>query len=201
MLQGSWGGAGTKKVAPKPHLVKKVAGIDPSSRADYKKAHVIISEKRDKKAAKYLVKDLPYPYTSKAQFERSMEVPLGTEWNTRLGFQRATLPKVVTKVRVACSDWAESLVLTRAYDRWGNSSLRSKSNTIELQMCPTVHHLIFYHTLMLEITHVHHRIAFLYLHRTIMTFPSLAQYNALPMTFQPFALTHVSSNSPTSRFT
>ncbi|RPD64660.1 Utp14-domain-containing protein [Lentinus tigrinus ALCF2SS1-7] len=95
---GSWGGAGTKKAAPKPHLVKKVAGIDPTSRADYKKAHVIISEKRDKKAAKYLVKDLPYPYTSKAQFERSMEVPLGTEWNTRLGFQRATLPKVVTKM-------------------------------------------------------------------------------------------------------
>ena len=73
--------------------------MDPASRADYKKAHVIISEKRDKKAARYLVKDLPYPYTSRAQFERSMEVPLGTEWNTRLGFQRATLPKVVTKVR------------------------------------------------------------------------------------------------------
>ena len=100
ITQGSWGGAGTKKAAPKPHLVKKVAGIDPKSRADYKKAHVIISEKRDKKAAKYLVKDLPYPYTSKAQFERCMEVPLGTEWNTRLGFQRATLPKVVTKVRL-----------------------------------------------------------------------------------------------------
>ncbi|KAI0713127.1 Utp14 protein-domain-containing protein [Cerioporus squamosus] len=95
---GSWGGAGAKKAPPKPHLIKKVAGVDPTSRADYKKAHVIISEKRDKKAAKYLVKDLPYPYTSRAQFERSMEVPLGTEWNTRLGFQRATLPKVVTKM-------------------------------------------------------------------------------------------------------
>ncbi|KAI0654444.1 Utp14 protein-domain-containing protein [Cubamyces menziesii] len=95
---GSWGGKGAKKAPPKPHLVKKVAGVDPTARADYKKAHVIISEKRDKKAAKYLVKDLPYPYTSKAQFERSMEVPLGTEWNTRLGFQRATLPKVVTKM-------------------------------------------------------------------------------------------------------
>ncbi|KAI0334039.1 Utp14-domain-containing protein [Cubamyces sp. BRFM 1775] len=95
---GSWGGKGAKKAPPKPHLVKKVAGVDPAARADYKKAHVIISEKRDKKAAKYQVKDLPYPYTSKAQFERSMEVPLGTEWNTRLGFQRATLPKVVTKM-------------------------------------------------------------------------------------------------------
>lgn len=80
--------------------MKKLAGVDPTTRADYKKAHVIISEKRDKKAARYQVRDLPYPYTSRAQFERSMEVPLGTEWNTRVGFQRATLPKVVTKVRL-----------------------------------------------------------------------------------------------------
>jgi hypothetical protein len=45
------------------------------------------------------VKDLPYPYTSKAQFERAMERPLGVEWNTRVAFQRGTLPKVVKKVR------------------------------------------------------------------------------------------------------
>lgn len=28
-----------------------------------------------------------------------MEVPLGSEWNTRVGFQRGTLPRVVKKVR------------------------------------------------------------------------------------------------------
>lgn len=72
--------------------------MDPKSRADYNKANVIISEKRDKKASKYMVKDLPYPYTSKAQFERRMEQPLGVEWNTRVGFQRGTLPKVTKKV-------------------------------------------------------------------------------------------------------
>ncbi|PCH34293.1 Utp14-domain-containing protein [Wolfiporia cocos MD-104 SS10] len=94
---GSWGGRGTKTAPPKPHLIKKVAGSDPTTRADYKKPHVIISEKRDKKAAKYLVKDLPFPYTSKAQYERSLETPIGIEWNTRIGFQRATLPKVVKK--------------------------------------------------------------------------------------------------------
>jgi Utp14 protein len=60
---------------------------------------VIISEKRDKKAAKYLTKDLPYPYTSKAQFERTLEMPIGKEWNTRIATQRATLPKVTKKVR------------------------------------------------------------------------------------------------------
>ncbi|KAJ3500660.1 hypothetical protein NLJ89_g9696 [Agrocybe chaxingu] len=94
---GSWGGQGTKRAPPKPQRIKKIAGIDPTTRADYGKKHIIISEKRDKKAAKYLVKDLPYPYTSKAQFERAMEQPLGVEWNTRVGFQRGTLPRVVKK--------------------------------------------------------------------------------------------------------
>jgi len=95
---GAWGGQGTRKAPPKPHLMKKVAGIIPQSRADFGKAHVIISEKRDKKAAKFLVQDLPYPYTSKAQFERSLENPLGKEWNTRIATQRATLPKVTKKM-------------------------------------------------------------------------------------------------------
>ncbi|KAF5352803.1 hypothetical protein D9756_006229 [Leucocoprinus leucothites] len=94
---GSWGGQGTKRAPPKPERIKKIAGIDPKSRADYNKKNVIISEKRDKKAAKYLVKDLPYPYTSRAQFEQAMEQPLGKEWNTRVGFQRGTLPRVVKK--------------------------------------------------------------------------------------------------------
>jgi len=86
-----------KKAPPKPFLVKKISGIEPRSRQDCGKAHVIISEKRDKKAAKYTIKDLPYPYTSKAQYERSLQTPIGTEWNTRLGFQRGTLPRVTKK--------------------------------------------------------------------------------------------------------
>jgi U3 small nucleolar RNA-associated protein 14 len=110
---------GTKKQAPKPHLIKRVAGVDPKSRADFGKANVIISEKRDKKAAKYLVKDLPYPYTSQAQFERSMDTPLGIEWNTRVGFQRGTLPRIVKKVSPI---WLTTIhcVLTSPH-RWGLS--------------------------------------------------------------------------------
>jgi len=97
---GAWGGAGLRKKASKPHLIKKVAGVDPKSRADYGKNHVVISERSDKKAAKYLTTDLPYPYTSKAQYERSLATPIGTEWSTRLAFQRATLPKVTKKMGV-----------------------------------------------------------------------------------------------------
>lgn len=68
------------------------------SRRDSGKSHVIISEKKDVKAAKYQVQDIPFPYTSRAQYERSLEAPLGTEWNTRLGHQKAILPRVSTKV-------------------------------------------------------------------------------------------------------
>ena len=99
LLQGSWGGVGLTKPPPKPERIKHFPGIDPSKRQDAGKSHVIISEKKDKKAEKYLVKDLPFPYTSKAQFERRMEVPLGVEWNTRKGFQRGTMPRVTKKVR------------------------------------------------------------------------------------------------------
>ncbi|KAH7334553.1 Utp14 protein-domain-containing protein [Rhizoctonia solani] len=95
---GSWGGRGTKKQAPRPNLIKKIAGVDASKRADAGKKNIIISEKKDKKAAKYLVKDLPYPYTSKEQFARSMATPIGTEWNTRVAHQRAVLPRVVKKM-------------------------------------------------------------------------------------------------------
>ncbi|KDN40574.1 hypothetical protein RSAG8_08046, partial [Rhizoctonia solani AG-8 WAC10335] len=95
---GSWGGRGTKKQALRPNFIKKVAGVDASKRADAGKKNVIISEKKDKKAAKYLVKDLPYPYTSKEQFARSMATPIGTEWNTRVAHQRAVLPRVVKKM-------------------------------------------------------------------------------------------------------
>ncbi|KAF9503812.1 hypothetical protein BS47DRAFT_1402036 [Hydnum rufescens UP504] len=74
---GSWGGRGTKKSQPKPHLIKK---------------------RKDKKAGRYMVKDLPHPYTTKAQFELSLEMPIGSEWNTRMGFQKSTLPKVIKKM-------------------------------------------------------------------------------------------------------
>ena len=97
VLQGAWGGHGSKKAKPKPHLIKKIAGVDPTKRADAGKAHVIISEKKDKKASKYLVKDLPYPYTSRAQYERSLQTPVGTEWNTRVAFQKGTMPRVIKK--------------------------------------------------------------------------------------------------------
>lgn len=44
--------------------------------------HVIISEKKDKRASKYMLKDLPFPYTSAAQHEQKLRTPMGPEWST-----------------------------------------------------------------------------------------------------------------------
>jgi len=96
---GSWGGKGVRRKSQKnPHLIKKVAGIDPRNRKDYGMDHVIVNEKLDKKASKYKAKDLPFPYTSAAQYEAAMRTPIGAEWNTRTQHQRLTLPRVTTKM-------------------------------------------------------------------------------------------------------
>ncbi|KAK8870029.1 hypothetical protein IAR55_000599 [Kwoniella newhampshirensis] len=95
---GSWGGKGSRKRKHvNPKFLKKTAGIEPSSRKDFTRSNVIITEKKDKKASSFLIKDLPYPYTSKEQYEKSFQVPVGSEWNSRVGYQRETVPRVVKK--------------------------------------------------------------------------------------------------------
>lgn len=69
-----------------------------TQRKDFKRNNVIITEKIDKKAAQFLPADLPYPYTSKAQYEASFKMPVGAEWNSRTTHQKETMPRVVKKV-------------------------------------------------------------------------------------------------------
>ncbi|GAC77225.1 uncharacterized conserved protein [Moesziomyces antarcticus T-34] len=94
---GSWTGRGTRGASSNPRFVKKVQGVDRDQRKDAKMAHVIIAEKRDKKQDKFTRKDLPYPYTSVAQYKAAMNQPLGKEWNTLTEKQRLTLPRVTAK--------------------------------------------------------------------------------------------------------
>lgn len=96
---GSWGGKGVRHRQKKhPALIKKIDGLDPSRRKDFGMEHVMINERLDKKASKYKAKDLPFPYTSAAQYEAAMRTPLGSEWNTRTQHQRLTMPRVTTKM-------------------------------------------------------------------------------------------------------
>jgi len=85
---GSWTGEGIvhkvnhKKEKEKEEKKTQLENKLMSERKDAHLKHVIINHKRDKKTTKYKTSDLPYPYTSKDVYERSLKHPLGREWNT-----------------------------------------------------------------------------------------------------------------------
>jgi U3 small nucleolar RNA-associated protein 14 len=70
------------------------------ARTDSRLKGVIINEKVDKRfASKYSIGsgDVPFPFTSREQYERSMRQPLGREWNTAGAHSKLVTPKVTTK--------------------------------------------------------------------------------------------------------
>ena len=67
-------------------------------RKDAALRHVIVSEKRDKKAAQFTTAGVPFPFTNREQFERSLRAPIGREWNTAASHQALVAPsKTVVK--------------------------------------------------------------------------------------------------------
>ncbi|KAM4818756.1 U3 small nucleolar RNA-associated protein 14 homolog A [Thomomys bottae] len=93
---GEWGGVGLKPSARKRRrfLIKAREG---PPRKDKKLPNVIINEKRNVHAAAHQVRVLPYPFTHHKQFERTIQNPIGSTWNTQRAFQKLTTPKVITK--------------------------------------------------------------------------------------------------------
>uniref|UniRef100_A0AC11AXE7 Uncharacterized protein n=1 Tax=Ovis aries TaxID=9940 RepID=A0AC11AXE7_SHEEP len=93
---GEWGGMGLKPSAKKRRrfLIKAPEG---PPRKDRNLPNVIINEKRNPHAAAHQVQVLPHPFTHHRQFERTIQTPVGSTWNTQRAFQKLTMPKVVTK--------------------------------------------------------------------------------------------------------
>eukprot|EP00744_Colponema_vietnamica_P005641 GILI01008241.1.p1 GENE.GILI01008241.1~~GILI01008241.1.p1 ORF type:complete len:352 (-),score=162.59 GILI01008241.1:266-1321(-) len=98
---GSWAGEGVKAPNPKKVQQQKAKkdknGVPVEPRKDANLKNVIINEKRDKKAAKYMLDQLPHPFTSREQYEQAMRHPLGREWNTTAVYHRLIQPDVVAK--------------------------------------------------------------------------------------------------------
>ncbi|KAL6248091.1 hypothetical protein RBB50_005439 [Rhinocladiella similis] len=97
---GSWAGEGISKKAQKRtkgRFITTVKGVSKDKRQDAKLDRVIINEKRVKRNGKYLATELPHPFESRQQYERSLRLPLGPEWTTKSTFQDATKPRVLTK--------------------------------------------------------------------------------------------------------
>jgi U3 small nucleolar RNA-associated protein 14 len=67
---GSWAGSGINP--PRRPVVPK-----------YKTDKIIPGPSNDRKAAKYQVKRLPFPYKSAKEFDFAHKLPLGKDWNTQ----------------------------------------------------------------------------------------------------------------------
>mmetsp|Transcript_21735 Transcript_21735/g.42238 ORF Transcript_21735/g.42238 Transcript_21735/m.42238 type:complete len:414 (+) Transcript_21735:1-1242(+) len=111
---GSWSGEGIRKRNPlskrslkrqqREDLKKNKNKRQKSTTEDSKSSgtkpevkHVIFNKKRNKKALKYTVPNVPFPYTSKQQYQMSMRQPLGRDWNTFTTFKEMTKPEVETE--------------------------------------------------------------------------------------------------------
>lgn len=95
---GSWGG---KDVQPRKRVIKKaqpgIDGIEETKRQDAKLKFVIINEKRNKKAAQYMLPDVPHGFENREQYESTLRMPLGKEWNTSGTFKNLNMPRIKTK--------------------------------------------------------------------------------------------------------
>eukprot|EP01134_Creolimax_fragrantissima_P000394 CFRG0394T1 len=101
---GSWGGEGVQisqrelqRKQEKKELEKKKKKAAAKKRKDSNLPHVIISEKRDKKQAKVLVKSVPHMFSTREQYERAIRLPVGKEWNTPSVFNKNIRPAISTK--------------------------------------------------------------------------------------------------------
>ncbi|KAJ2661319.1 hypothetical protein IWW48_002472 [Coemansia sp. RSA 1200] len=95
---GSWGGAA---ITPKKSKVVRKApagsGVEKSARKDARMGSVIISQKQLKAANKYYSSNVPFPYYSADQYEDTLHVPLGNEWNTAKSHAKMIKPRILTK--------------------------------------------------------------------------------------------------------
>lgn len=100
---GSWAGCGLEPSSKKRKRKTKFTNLEktglPKGRKDRKLNHVIINEaSRNSFTAKHQVNNLPFPYTSKEQFERTLAAPIGSTWNPPSVFKDNIRPKVSTVI-------------------------------------------------------------------------------------------------------
>ncbi|KAI5957222.1 hypothetical protein KGF54_000150 [Candida jiufengensis] len=94
---GDWAGSSNPN-KKRRKFIKKIDGItQKDKRKDKNLKNVIINEKQNKKNLKYQSSDIPYPFETKEQYERSLRMPVGQEWTSKETHQKLTMPRIITK--------------------------------------------------------------------------------------------------------
>ncbi|KAJ1459979.1 small-subunit processome [Pelagophyceae sp. CCMP2097] len=114
---GSWTGEGalppppTKRKKFEDAPVKaKVAVVQNASKLQ----HVILNPKRVRKASDLKVAQVPYPFTSRAQYERYMAKPVGTEWNTAGATRKLVQPSATVRPGAAIDPIQKKRLVNKA---------------------------------------------------------------------------------------
>jgi len=90
---GDWAGPGlTVSKKKRKRFTKDMGGG--KRRKDDNIAHLIVNEKVNSKFAQHQLDSVPFPYTSKVEFERSIRQPIGVNWNTPSVHNKLIEPKV-----------------------------------------------------------------------------------------------------------
>lgn len=99
---GSWAGQGAPAPKPPRKLPKRLQApekkLPKRKRADEKKPLVILNERRIKKTSgSFQIANIPYPYTSREEYERAMSGGVGKEWNVTSAVKNLTRPEIITR--------------------------------------------------------------------------------------------------------
>ena len=76
--------------------MKKVEIEPVVKRTDAKLKHVIINQ-NVKQNENIKIEGIPFPFTSREQYERAMRQPLGREWNSSKSFREMTKPEIKSR--------------------------------------------------------------------------------------------------------
>ena len=105
---GDWAGPGNTGISQKilnkrDKLIKiqeDIANGKKKERADIKNkqmSNVMLSDRRIKTASKYKIDEIPHPFTSREEYERSLQMPIGEEWNATNVVRQNTKPEILLR--------------------------------------------------------------------------------------------------------
>ena len=92
---------------------------------------MVISEKWDKKNARYRTPTVPYPYNSRETYERAMRQPLGKDFNTDASFRNLTRPEIVKDAGVIIQPMRFSAAMAEHAKHAESGSKRAAVLTVE----------------------------------------------------------------------
>ncbi|ODV90190.1 hypothetical protein CANCADRAFT_31227 [Tortispora caseinolytica NRRL Y-17796] len=91
---GSWAGDG---LTTKPRIVTKKGIVNPRKREDRNLKGVIINERINKKNMKYNSSEVPFPFETREQYERSLRIPMIKEASAITVHQKSIKPRIIVK--------------------------------------------------------------------------------------------------------